>query len=76
MPLTRVHTTCLSRARGKRRLAPRSRTHELHAAERHADRVIVLSGGKIVFSGTADELRARGGDHADLDLAFARVVAG
>ncbi|MDO9353714.1 MAG: ABC transporter ATP-binding protein [Solirubrobacteraceae bacterium] len=51
-------------------------THELHAAERHADRVIVLAGGKIVFSGTPDDLRARGGDHADLDLAFARVVGG
>ncbi len=51
-------------------------THELHAAERHADRVVVLAGGAIVFSGTPDELRARGGDHADLDLAFARVVAG
>lgn len=49
-------------------------THELHAAERHADRVVVLAGGAIVFSGTPDELRARGGDHADLDLAFARVV--
>ncbi len=51
-------------------------THELHAAERHADRVVVLADGAIVFSGTPDELRARGGDHEDLDLAFARVVAG
>ena len=51
-------------------------THELHAAERHADRVIVLNDGAIVFSGTADDLCARGGDHEDLDLAFARVVAG
>jgi ABC-type multidrug transport system ATPase subunit len=51
-------------------------THELHAAERHADRVVVLAGGQIVFSGTPDDLRARGGDHADLDLAFARVVSG
>ncbi|MDQ8044262.1 MAG: ABC transporter ATP-binding protein [Patulibacter sp.] len=49
-------------------------THELHAAERHADRVVVLSDGRIVFSGTPDELRARGGDQADLDLAFARIV--
>ncbi|MBJ7472773.1 MAG: hypothetical protein JHD16_15815, partial [Solirubrobacteraceae bacterium] len=49
-------------------------THELHAAERHADRVVVFSGGAIVFSGTPEELRARGGDHEDLDLAFARIV--
>lgn len=49
-------------------------THELHAAERHADRVVVLADGAIVFSGTPDDLRARGGDHADLDLAFARIV--
>lgn len=51
-------------------------THELHAAERHADRVVVIDDGSMVFSGTAGELRARGGDHADLDLAFARVVGG
>ncbi len=49
-------------------------THELHAAERHADRVLVLDDGAIVFSGTPGELRARGGDHADLDLAFARII--
>lgn len=49
-------------------------THELHAAERHADRVIVFDAGQIRFAGTPAELRARGGDHADLDLAFARVV--
>ncbi|MBO9532820.1 MAG: ABC transporter ATP-binding protein, partial [Solirubrobacteraceae bacterium] len=51
-------------------------THELHSAERHADRVVVLSGGRIAFEGSTDELRALGGDHADLDLAFARIVAG
>lgn len=49
-------------------------THELHAAERHADRVVVFDDGKIVFAGTPAELRARGGDHEDLDLAFARVI--
>jgi ABC-2 type transport system ATP-binding protein len=51
-------------------------THELHSAERHADRVVVLAGGQVAFSGSSQELRALGGDHADLDLAFARVVSG
>jgi len=32
--------------------------------------------GAIVFTGTPAELRARGGDHDDLDLAFARIVGG
>ncbi len=49
-------------------------THELHAAERHADRIVVMSEGVIVFSGTPDELRAHGGDDHDLHLAFTRVV--
>jgi len=49
-------------------------THELHSAERHADRVIVLAGGRVAFSGSAQALRARGGDHDDLDVAFARIV--
>ncbi|MEH3054600.1 MAG: ABC transporter ATP-binding protein [Patulibacter minatonensis] len=51
-------------------------THELHFAERHADRVVVLAGGAVAFSGSSQELRQLGGDHADLDLAFARVVQG
>ncbi|MFT4036020.1 MAG: ABC transporter ATP-binding protein [Patulibacter sp.] len=51
-------------------------THELHSAERHADRVVVLCDGRVAFSGTAAQLRALGGDHDDLDRAFARVVAG
>ena len=49
-------------------------THELHAAERHADRVVVFDEGRIVFVGTPAELRERGGDHRDLDEAFARVI--
>ena len=51
-------------------------THELDSAERHTDRVIVLANGRVAFSGTSAELRARGGDHEDLDLAFARIVEG
>ncbi len=51
-------------------------THELHSAERHADRVVVLAGGRVAFSGSTHELRQLGGDHEDLDEAFARVVAG
>jgi ABC-type multidrug transport system ATPase subunit len=51
-------------------------THELHSAERHADRVVVLAAGRVAFSGSTQELRHLGGDHEDLDLAFARVVAG
>lgn len=51
-------------------------THELHSAERHADRVVVLAAGRVAFSGSTHELRQLGGDHEDLDEAFARVVAG
>lgn len=51
-------------------------THELHSAERHADRVVVLAGGRVAFSGSTDDLRQLGGDHEDLDLAFTRIVEG
>jgi ABC-2 type transport system ATP-binding protein len=36
-------------------------THEVGEAERHADRVLVLAGGELLFSGTPAELHGEGG---------------
>lgn len=48
-------------------------THDLHAAERHADRVLLLAEGSLRFTGTFAELRAQaGGD--DLDAAFSQLT--
>jgi ABC-2 type transport system ATP-binding protein len=35
-------------------------THQLESAEALSDRIIVLNHGKLVASGTIDELRAQG----------------
>jgi ABC-2 type transport system ATP-binding protein len=44
-------------------------THQLESAEAMSDRIIVLNGGKLVASGTIDELRAqRGGSLEDIFL--------
>ncbi|HVA05659.1 MAG TPA: ABC transporter ATP-binding protein [Acidimicrobiales bacterium] len=36
-------------------------THELDEAEKMADRIVILSGGRVVLEGTPDELAASGG---------------
>ncbi|MGW4110206.1 ATP-binding cassette domain-containing protein [Actinosynnema sp. NPDC004786] len=49
-------------------------TQYLEEADRLADRIMVLAGGKVAAEGTADDLKARvGGDR--LDLGFGSVAA-
>jgi len=48
-------------------------THNVAEAQRHADRVIVLADGRILFDGRPAELLARGGDDAGGDLERALV---
>ncbi len=48
-------------------------THEIDEAQRHADRILVLGDGELIFTGTAAELHAAGGDD-DLVVAFVRVL--
>ena len=50
-------------------------THNVGEAERYADRVLVLADGELVFSGTPDELRARGSG-PDLEAAFVAFQIG
>jgi ABC-2 type transport system ATP-binding protein len=48
-------------------------THDLAEAARHADRVLVLADGELLFGGTPAELRTRVGDdaaHVDFEAAF------
>ncbi len=47
-------------------------THDIAEAERHAHRILILADGDMLFSGTADELRAAGeaGPDDDLEQAF------
>ncbi len=47
-------------------------THDIAEAERHADRVLVLADGELLFEGTAVELKAIAGadDEHDLEQAF------
>jgi ABC-2 type transport system ATP-binding protein len=52
-------------------------THDVGEAERHADRVLVLADGELLFTGTPAELeRATGGDAAapDFETAFVRFL--
>jgi ABC-2 type transport system ATP-binding protein len=52
-------------------------THDVGEAERHADRVLVLADGELLFTGTAAELeRAAAGDAAapDFESAFVRFL--
>ena len=47
-------------------------THDIAEAERHADRILILADGEMLFSGTAPELKAAGdaGPDDDLEQAF------
>jgi ABC-2 type transport system ATP-binding protein len=50
-------------------------THDVGEAERHADRVLVLADGELLFAGTPDELEAEVGDGArDFEAAFVRFL--
>jgi ABC-2 type transport system ATP-binding protein len=52
-------------------------THDVGEAERHADRVLVLADGELLFGGTTDELeRAAAADAAtpDFEAAFVRFL--
>jgi ABC-2 type transport system ATP-binding protein len=54
-------------------------THDVAEAERHADRILVLADGDLLFSGTAAGLRAAAGDGPpgeDLEVAFVRFLRG
>jgi ABC-2 type transport system ATP-binding protein len=47
-------------------------THDIAEAERHADRVLVLADGELLFGGTPRELKAAAtaAEHEDLEQAF------
>lgn len=45
-------------------------THDVREADRQADRVVVLAGGRQLFSGSPAELRAEGGGGDDFEQAF------
>jgi ABC-2 type transport system ATP-binding protein len=50
-------------------------THDVGEAERHADRVLVLADGELLFAGTPDELESEFGDGArDFEAAFVRFL--
>jgi ABC-2 type transport system ATP-binding protein len=50
-------------------------THDVGEAERHADRVLVLADGELLFAGTPDELESEvGGDARDFEAAFVRFL--
>jgi ABC-2 type transport system ATP-binding protein len=51
-------------------------THGPGEAQRHADRVLVLDGGRVSFAGTPAELIARAGDELDLEQALVRFLDG
>ena len=51
-------------------------THILEVAERMAERIGVISGGRLIAEGTLAELRARiGGGHQSLEDIFLDLVA-
>jgi ABC-2 type transport system ATP-binding protein len=51
-------------------------THHVYEAEHHADRVLMLADGELVFSGSAAEMRAAvGGAPRDFEHAFVSFLA-
>ena len=51
-------------------------THDIAEAERHADRVLVLADGELLFGGSPAELHAVAGaaEHEDMEQAFVRFL--
>jgi ABC-2 type transport system ATP-binding protein len=51
-------------------------THNVAEAERHADRLLVLADGELLFSGTPEELERATGEHDAIDFegAFVRFL--
>jgi ABC-2 type transport system ATP-binding protein len=51
-------------------------THDIAEAERHADRVLVLADGELLFGGSPAELHvvAGAGEHEDMEQAFVRFL--
>jgi ABC-type multidrug transport system ATPase subunit len=51
-------------------------THNVAEAERHADRLLVLADGELLFSGTPEELEHATGEHDAIDFegAFVRFL--
>jgi ABC-2 type transport system ATP-binding protein len=50
-------------------------THILEVAERMADRVGIIAGGRLIAEGTLDELKLRAGKTANLEDTFLTLVA-
>ncbi|KHD75581.1 ABC transporter ATP-binding protein [Actinoplanes utahensis] len=52
-------------------------THQLHEADDHADRIVVLAAGRVVADGTSAQIRAKAGvpDGASLDAAFLALTS-
>ena len=47
--------------------------HQMQLVERIADRILLLSGGRELMSGTMDELRTRMGDGQKLEVTFTQL---
>ncbi|HXS69558.1 MAG TPA: ABC transporter ATP-binding protein [Candidatus Polarisedimenticolia bacterium] len=51
-------------------------THQLSVAEEMADRIGIIHGGRLIASGTGDELRRQSGKEGPLEEAFLALTAG
>jgi len=49
-------------------------THNVSEVQRHAGRVLVLDGGRLLFDGAPAALLERGGEGGDLERALVRFV--